>query len=504
MKTDICLILEGTYPYTHGGVSSWIHRLVNAFSDFTFSIIYISSTGDVPRRARYEIPPNILEFREIFIHDLDLEKGRTHGSPSRGWQAIRKFYEGVAREDYSGFEDVYKYLVRPETRALNTHDILHDQNGWRMLLEYANKQVADYSFVDFYWTMRFIHLPLLKLFRAQVPEASLYHAVCTGYAGALAVITKMEKKVPFVLTEHGIYTHERKIEIARARWIQSETDNVMRATRKLGFLKDIWIKKFEVLSRLAYNHADKIVTLFEGNRRMQIEGGADPAKTSVIPNGIQIPERVRPPRKKSDKVFTVGFVGRIVPIKDVKTLIRAVKIAQSEIPGISVQILGDGAETPEYFEECRTLSRMLGLENVIQFVGNVDVEAYYPKMDVVVLTSISEAQPLSLLEAMGHGIPVVTSNVGACREIALGRTEDDRHIGAAGIVTDVGEPHQTAEGIIRLYKDPEMWEGMSRAGRKRVERFYRVEDMLGQYRKLYSGFVRQRALAGWNATSPGG
>ena len=65
MKTDICLILEGTYPYVHGGVSSWIHNLVTTLQEFTFSIVYISSTGDTPRVAQYKIPSNIIEFKDV-------------------------------------------------------------------------------------------------------------------------------------------------------------------------------------------------------------------------------------------------------------------------------------------------------------------------------------------------------------------------------------------------------------------------------------------------------
>ena len=65
MKTDVCLILEGTYPFVFGGVSSWIHKLVKSYPDLTFSIVHISSTGDTLKSPKYEIPSNILEFKEV-------------------------------------------------------------------------------------------------------------------------------------------------------------------------------------------------------------------------------------------------------------------------------------------------------------------------------------------------------------------------------------------------------------------------------------------------------
>ena len=85
MKTDICLILEGTYPYVHGGVSGWIHNLITTLPDYTFSIVYVSSTGDVIRTPKYEIPPNILEFKEVFIHDFQDDKTKSRGDKEEGW-----------------------------------------------------------------------------------------------------------------------------------------------------------------------------------------------------------------------------------------------------------------------------------------------------------------------------------------------------------------------------------------------------------------------------------
>ena len=106
MKTDICLILEGTYPYVHGGVSSWLQRIVTSLSDFTFSIVHLSSTGDVIRTPRYKIPSNILEFKEVFIHDFRDDKTKTTGSKSEGWNAVRQFYKGLEHDDFSSLDNL--------------------------------------------------------------------------------------------------------------------------------------------------------------------------------------------------------------------------------------------------------------------------------------------------------------------------------------------------------------------------------------------------------------
>ncbi len=494
MKTDICLILEGTYPYVYGGVSSWIHQIVKAYPDLTFSIVHISSTGDTLKSPKYQIPSNILAFKEIYIHDFVNEKSRTYGTKKEGWDAIKEFYGKFSADTLPDFEPFYEKIIDPTSRRLNTNDILYSKDSWNLLIDYCKNQLTNYSFVDLYWTLRFIHVPILALFNATLPDASVYHTVCTGYAGLLAVIAKLRKKAPMILTEHGIYTYERQIEISRAKWLQTDMEDVARATRSLGYLKDLWNMKFQVLSKLAYRYADQIVTLFDGNRRVQIHGGADPGKIRIIPNGIDIPAAARKDRK-SHGVTTIGFVGRIVPIKDVKTLIRAVKIVKEKLGDLKVYIMGEGSENPAYVTECRVLSQMLGLEQTIQFTGNVDVEDYYPELDLVVLTSISEAQPLSLLEAMSYGVPVVASDVGACRELLFGRDNEDKALGSSGLVSNIGNPNDTADAIVKIIQDEVLWKQMSRAGRNRVQRFYTSQNMIDSYRELYNTYLKQPAMA---------
>lgn len=489
MKTDVCLITEGTYPYVYGGVSSWVQNMTTSMSDVTFSVVNISAMGDALRTPKYEIPSNILELREVFVHDYGETSGKCRGDEQRAWKLIRGFYGGLEKSDFSGFADVYRQLIDRKTRVVSVRDMLRSKQSWKLLTDYFVNTAGDASFVDYYWTMRFIHTPIMKIFDAVVPDAKVYLALCTGYAGLLSVLAKFERKAPFILAEHGIYTHERRIEIGKAKWIYSPEEKLSRASASLGYLKDLWIKKFDGLSRLAYHYADQIVTLFEGNRRMQIEGGADPSKIQIIPNGTEIPEKRREPYDGRRSSPVIALVGRIVPIKDVKTFIRAVKILSETVKELRVFILGPVDEDEKYFEECQVLVDMLGLSETIVFTGNVDVNEYFPKIDVMVLTSISEAQPLSVLEAMSYGVPVVASNVGACRELIHGVTEEDRVLGDAGIVTATGNPHETAGAIRTILGDKKLWERMSRAGRARTERYYDRKEMVSRYRALYESFI---------------
>jgi glycosyltransferase involved in cell wall biosynthesis len=104
---------------------------------------------------------------------------------------------------------------------------------------------------------------------------------------------------------------------------------------------------------------------------------------------------------------------------------------------------------------------------------------------VLVLTSLSEAQPLVILEANCAGVPAVASNVGACDELLFGRTPEDRALGPSGILTAVASPHETADAVVRLWRDPQLRRCMQLAGIRRVESFYRESDLLAAYRAIY-------------------
>jgi glycosyltransferase involved in cell wall biosynthesis len=188
----------------------------------------------------------------------------------------------------------------------------------------------------------------------------------------------------------------------------------------------------------------------------------------------------------------VGLVGRVVPIKDVRTFISACRTAARRLPpgGLRVSIIGPEDEDRDYARSCRDMVRLLGLSDVVEFTGRVDCRPYYERLDAVVLTSLSEGQPLSVLEALACGIPVVAPDVGSCRELLEGAGDEDRRIGPAGLVTRPVDPDGTAEAMLRLAADPALRARMAEAGRRRVRRFYRLEQVRARYLDLYRRVAR--------------
>src|SRR5690606_11495290 len=121
--------------------------------------------------------------------------------------------------------------------------------------------------------------------------------------------------------------------------------------------------------------------------------------------------------------------------------------------------------------------------------GKVNVLDYLGRIDVIVLRSISEGQPLVLLEAGAAGMPLVATDVGACREIILGRADESPQLGPGGVVTTLTSPKATAEGMLKLLGDPAFYASCSAAIRERVRRYYDKDDMLDAYGQLYARLI---------------
>ncbi|MFA4875420.1 MAG: GT4 family glycosyltransferase PelF [bacterium] len=488
--SDVCLVLEGTYPYVRGGVSGWVHKIITEMPDIKFSILSIMPTPRDTREERYELPSNVQSLINIYIHDHHFRPHLYKRATPRIFEYFEMFYRGIEEVSKERMEIFLLELMKERGRL----DLVHafsSKEFWNAVMSLYEKGDTTVSFLDYFWNYRFTFLPLMQILKAKLPPAPLYHTISTGYAGVACALAKIKFNSNMIVTEHGIYTKERRIEIAQAGWLYERKSEYVKATEELGFFKDWWMRYFEVMSKLAYAYADNITTLYEGNRQAQIMDGADPKKTSIIPNGVDVDafKALAAGKKKKEKRRQAAYVGRIVPIKDVKTLIKACKSIVQELPDVEILFVGPQEEESQYYHECTALIKMLGLENNIVFTGHVDLRDYYPSIDIIMLTSISEAQPLVILEAAACGIPSVASDVGSCRELLEGKTDEDKAIGHGGIICPFHSPEKTAEAAIRLLTDDELYEKTSKAGMARAERYYQQHDMINAYRNLYEKYI---------------
>jgi glycosyltransferase involved in cell wall biosynthesis len=385
MNADVCLVLEGSYPYIRGGVSAWVDDLVRGLPGTSFSVAHLRDEEGPSRPAGYARPANLVELRVL---DADPER------------------------------------VEPEAELVD-----------------------------------------------RLPEADVYHALSTGLAGLAAAAGASTRGCPMLLTEHGLAWREARYGLFGCKPHVAGC-KPHRFPEHLD--RERWAEVVESSARSAYRQAAAITTVCRQNARLQVGQGADSRRLRVISNSAPQPANVTA-RSGVLAAPRIGFVGRVVAIKDVETFLRACRLVADELPEAELAVVGPLDHEPEYAGACVELAESLGLADRIRFTGETDVAPWYRRLDVVALTSVSEAQPLVLLEAMAAGVPVVATAVGGCPELVRG----------AGLLTPPRDPRATARAILELCSDPSTRSRLVRAALARVRRDHDRGTMLRSYNELY-------------------
>jgi glycosyltransferase involved in cell wall biosynthesis len=175
------------------------------------------------------------------------------------------------------------------------------------------------------------------------------------------------------------------------------------------------------------------------------------------------------------------FVGRVVPIKRLDVLLRAVAKARAGDRRIRLALVGDGEERPGLERQAAEL----GIERDVLFLGyRRELGPLFAAADVAVLSSDNEGTPVSLIEAAAAGLPAVATDVGGVREVVSEET---------GIVVPSEDAVGLADGILCMAGDAEYRERCGRAARERAVGRYGAERLLGDTDALYRELLAARA-----------
>ncbi len=489
-KADVCLILEGSYPYVSGGVSGWTHDMIQSQSHLNFSILSLMPRDEDAPEMKYDLPDNVVAFETVRLQHLPQGKSLTEKQTRRLLgpltPVLRRMTTG--RADLQDFKTIVDNFSK-HLDDLGEASLLNSQEAFELLSELYEQDFEQSSFLDYFWSWRALLAGLFSLVRFKLPEANAYHAISTGYAGLLAARAKLETGKPTFITEHGIYTNERRIEIATAEWLTETASKALTIDQTRIDLRDFWTSAFANYSRIGYEAADEIITLFGDNRTAQSADGAPEEKLRIIPNGIDVEEFDRLNKTLDESRPCIALIGRVVPVKDIKAFIRTVAILKERLPSLEAYIMGPRDEDKAYAEECDMLADHLGLNGTLTFTGKVDVRDYLPRMHVVALTSISEAQPLVVLEAGAAKTPVVSTDVGACREMILGAEWEEQPLGQGGIIVPPANPSAMAKALFELLTDQMLRENYAENLSKRVHTYYHKADQHAAYRELYHSYI---------------
>jgi len=207
------------------------------------------------------------------------------------------------------------------------------------------------------------------------------------------------------------------------------------------------------LARAPFSDRSRLTTVYNG---------AAPARFAATP--LDLPRRG----------FTLVYVGRLFLPKDIPTVLRALAKVRSERADVSLWIVGDGDQRASSERLCVEL----GLADVVTFWGeHACTGDFYATADAFILSSANEGLPMSMLEAMAAGLPVVTSAVGGIPEVLNG--------GGCGFAVPAGSVDGFAAAIARLAAEPALCSSMGRAGRDRYLAHFTPERMADRYLDLY-------------------
>ncbi len=458
----ICVILEGCYPYVTGGVSTWMHQYIKAMPEHEFVILAIGADPSIQGQYKYELPDNVVQIKEIFLTGI---KGGRKKRFSRLNEQEKASLSELIRCGSPDWDTLFDIM---QNRGITPDDILSGKEFQTTLTEVCNQHFRYTAFADMFHTVRSMLMPVFHIMQADIPKADIYHTITTGYAGILARLGSYLYHVPYMITEHGMYTREREEEILRAKWVVPDCRSLL-------------IRFFYMLSEAAYSRAGMVTCLFERAKKIQIELGCRESLCRVIPNGIHYEQFAKIPLRQPDDKVNIAAVLRIAPIKDVMTMLYAFHDMKSRFPDARLYIAGP-EEDEEYAGECYELVRRLGIRDV-NFMGTIRVTEYMGQFDFTVLSSISEGQPLSVLESFAAGRPCVTTDVGCCKELIYGTGGDDT--GAAGICVPPMQARALSLAMEELCRNREERLAMGSVARERARRYFQHDNMIRNYQQAY-------------------
>jgi glycosyltransferase involved in cell wall biosynthesis len=482
LKDNIIVMLstEGTYPFHQGGVSTWCDILVQKLKSVDYVIYSVlmnpfvtqkfelpnqdallkmplwgteepSEHLDTPFSHIYKMKKNTFEaqitdhfiplFRELITEIISLDK-----DPFRLGRILLQLH--LYFQQYE-----YKVTFKSE-QTWNTYKDL--------ILAAVEKKGLQLDSPDVYglnqslgWIYRF-----LNILNTPLPKAHVTHSSAAAFCGIPCVLSKMLNKTPYLLTEHGVYLREHYLGLSKNGYSP--------------FLRTFLIRLVQSISSMNYAYADQVSPVCQYNMRWETRFGVPRPNIKVIYNGVD--ENVfEEANGAPQSVPTVVMVARIDPIKDILTFVRTAAIVREQMPTAKFIVYGS-VSVPDYYEQCLQMKEELQLGDAFIFAGHTsNMSAAYQSGDVIALSSISEAFPYSVVEAMMTGKPVIATDVGGIKE-ALSDT---------GLLVQPRDPQAMASGILKLLNNRELREDLGKEARERALNMFTLDRVLDLHLKSY-------------------
>lgn len=477
---SVLLTTEGTYPFHHGGVSNWCHQLTDQMPDVNFILYSVVVNPYVTQKFTLNSNSKLIRVplwgTEEPSEHLGLPFSAVYFSKFRTTQKVidtnfLPLFTNLVTELLALKKDPTKFaqsLIELHTffKEFDFKISFKSKSTWEMYKEIITEAVKQpknhlrepdvYSLIQSLgWIYRFF-----TVLNTPVPKTDVAHSSAAAFCGIPAVISKHTYGTPYLLTEHGVYLREQYLSLSKRGYP--------------SFLNTFLVRMIQSVVTLNYYYADQLSPVCEFNTRWEKKFMPPEKSIEVIYNGIDY-NRFRDLRPQRLTRPTAITIARIDPLKDILTLIKAAAIVKTTIPNVHFVIYGS-VSVEEYYEQCLQLRQQLDLEDTVTFAGHVDnIPAALQSGDFVVQSSISEAFPYSVVEAMMAGKAVISTDVGGIKE-ALEDT---------GILIPPKDKHALANACLHLFAHPELQADLAEQAKERALSLFTLPNTTGKYYKTY-------------------
>jgi glycosyltransferase involved in cell wall biosynthesis len=505
---DVALVMESTYPYLKGGLAAVVHDIVVENPDISFGVIHISWDSDSPSEDLYGMPANVAWVRPIYLsiqehrHSFMQTKVQDLHMTSREREQLtdRLFDAAEALAGERDVEPLWELLddgLLESTRRFPLWALLGSSEFMAALPRRFPK--LGMSLSDTFWTMREFFSLAYALLHETMPRAAVYHSHTTGYAALVAAAAAREHDTTFLLTEHNLYVRDTVntlLDRNMALGVTSTDYREFMVTPK----ERAWMAWWTEIGHFCYPSASLITYLYPGAITEAAALGTDRSKAVVVPNGMpfeDFEDQYRARLAATEKilkdpaghVWRLTYIARLVPIKGLLDLLDSLAMLRDRgLHNIHLDVLGPTEHFPEYTEKCLARIKALKLDDMVTIHGTVDVRGRLDRMDLLVMPSYNEGQPIVALETMSAAIPCAATRVGGMGQLAeeVLTSADGETFGPCGILTEPGDVKAMADAIETIVRAPRLYAEFGRNARHRVEAFFQIKDVMGLYHGIYS------------------
>jgi polysaccharide biosynthesis protein PelF len=480
----ILLINWDNYPNTVvGGIYSWAKDLIEAMQKDEFIVLNWISNPDT--NGKFTVPKNVKK-----VIDIPLFGAFRHEEFSdEDAHLLYKIKNTSSSEIHSKFIPLFLDLVhgllassydhnKVQSTILNIHKFMktHDLKKcveypkcWDL---YADILAHDQLYKNV--TLREAQVVynllqrIIQVISVELPKVDIIHTSLAWFPALAAIPAMMQSKCPLMVTEHGVAFS--LLSLYTSSYLFNQDSSIM------------WKFFCGNIIKCVYSSAKKVYPVCKANVGWESYLGLESSKIKIIYNGVDTNIFYPFEVKRETERPTVVYVGRIDLFKDILTLLEAVKYSKTNIPNINCLIYGS-CNDEDYAKTLINKVNTLGLEDNIKFMGKTTKAAEaYNAGDLVVLTSLTEGFPFSIIEAMACGKPIVSTDVGGVREALEG----------CGLLVKSRHPKEFSQAIVSILTDPKLRLNLSKNALERARAIFSRNDIIRHYDDEYEQLLKSQ------------